>query len=581
MSERATLVLHHGHVHTMDSDRTVVTGLAIAGGRILATGTDQEVIARAAPDARFIDLGGRTVIPGLIDSHLHAIRGGRFYNLELRWEGVPTLKQALAMLAEQARRTPAGQWVRVIGGWSPHQFAERRMPTIAELDAAAPETPVFVLYLYSQGLLNHAGMRALGITAATPAPDGTRYELGADGAPTGRLLAEPSPVILYQTIGSLPQLAEVDRLNSTIHYYRELNRLGLTGAVDAGGGGHQFPDDYGATQELAAQDRLPLRIFYYLFPQRPGQEYRDFESWIADTASAGAAPRGYSLRGGGEFLVWSAGDYENFLAARPILKQAMDAELHAVARLLVGSRWPFRIHATYGQSIERILAVLQRVDATTPFDGLRWAIDHAETIRPEQIDAIAALGGGIAIQDRMAFAGEDFLARYGAEITAQAPPLRALVDSGIPLGAGTDATRVSSYDPWVSLAWMVTGRTVGGTQLYPQSNRLTRDEALRLFTHGSAWFAGAEDRLGRLEPGRLADLAVLSEDYFTVAEERIAGIESVLTVVGGRVVHGAAEFATLAPPMPAVSPAWSPQARFGGAWKRGEPARASATESAR
>ncbi|MEO0480466.1 MAG: amidohydrolase [Planctomycetota bacterium] len=567
---KADLVLHSGQVHTMDDDRNVHSALAISSGRVVATGELTDLKTWIGPETRTVDLNGRTVIPGLIDSHLHAVRGGRFFNLELRWEGVPTLREALDMLREQAARTPKGQWVRVIGGWSPFQFAERRMPTVEELNEAAPDTPVFVLFLYSQGLLNDAGLRALGLTSETEAPNGTRYELDARGHLTGRLLAEPSPVILYQTIGKLPQLSVEDRLNSTRQYYRELNRLGLTGAVDAGGGGHQFPDDYGATQQMADAGELPIRISYYLFPQRPGREFQDFRGWI-ENDEATVERRGYTLRGGGEFLVWAAGDYENFLAERPILQRAMDKQLEAVASLLVRERWPFRIHATYGESIGRILDVFEGLNQRVPFDGVRWAIDHAETIQPAQIERVRSLGGGIAIQDRMAFAGEYFLERYGPAVTAVAPPLRELFDSGVPLGAGTDATRVSSYDPWVSLSWMVTGETVGGTVLYPESNRLTRDEALSLFTRGSAWFAGAEDRLGVLEPGRLADLAVLSEDYFTAPAAHIAGIESVLTVVGGRIVHGSEEFTVLAPPMPAVSPSWSPVARFGGAWKRGRP----------
>ena len=265
-----------------------------------------------------------------------------------------------------------------------------------------------------------------------------------------------------------------------------------------------------------------------------------------------------------EFLTWAAGDFENFMAPRPVLERAMDRRLEAVASLLVEKRWPFRIHATYGESIARLLEVFERVDAKHPFAGLRWAIDHAETIRPEQIQAIQRLGGGIAIQNRMAFAGELFVERYGEAAAASAPPLRALLESGIPLAAGTDATRVSSHNPWLSLYWMVSGRTVGGTVLYPPENRLTRTEALRLYTTGGAWLSGEEDRKGALMPGRFADLAVLSDDYFSVPEESIRSIESVLTIVAGEVVYGAEPYAELAPELPPVLPEWSPVARFGG-----------------
>jgi predicted amidohydrolase YtcJ len=199
-----------------------------------------------------------------------------------------------------------------------------------------------------------------------------------------------------------------------------------------------------------------------------------------------------------------------------------------------------------------------------PFDGLHWFFDHAETISDRNIERIKALGGGIAIQHRMAYQGEYFIDRYGAEQTKRTPPIRRMLELGVPVGAGTDATRVASYNPWVSLYWLVTGRTVGGTAMYDESNRLDRSEALRLWTQGSSWFSSEDGKKGALSDGQLADLSVLSADYFTVAEEQIKAIESVLTIVGGKVVHAAAEFASMAPPLPSVSPDWSPVANFGG-----------------
>lgn len=198
------------------------------------------------------------------------------------------------------------------------------------------------------------------------------------------------------------------------------------------------------------------------------------------------------------------------------------------------------------------------------FAGRRWAIDHAETISSESIGRVKALGGGVAIQNRMSFTGENFLQRYGPDVTAKSPPLRELVESGIPIGSGTDATRVSSYNPWLSLYWMVSGKTVGGTVLYPKENRLSREEALRLYTTGSAWFSGKDGIKGRIEPGQFADLTVLSEDYFAVDEDAIKDIESVLTMVDGRATCATAEIAELDPELPPVSPAWAPSAYFKG-----------------
>ena len=255
----------------------------------------------------------------------------------------------------------------------------------------------------------------------------------------------------------------------------------------------------------------------------------------------------------------------------------MEDELTQVVRLLAENRWPFRLHATYDESISRFLDVFEKVDRDVPFQGLRWFFDHAETITARNLERVRALGGGIAIQDRMAFQGEYFQARYGKPAAASTPPIRRMLDMGIPVGAGTDATRVASYNPWVSLYWLATGRTVGGVRLYPEANRLDRTEALRLYTTGSSWFSGEDGKKGMLSPGQLADLAVLSADYLTIPEEEIRRIESVLTMVGGKVVYGAEEFGGLAPPPLPVSPAWSPVGAYGG-YHRGAAASAAIHE---
>jgi predicted amidohydrolase YtcJ len=563
----ADLILTNGKITTLDKRRPTAEAVAVKDGRFLAVGSSESVLKYRGDKTHVIDAKGRRVIPGLIDSHLHATRGGRFYNLELRWDGVPTLKEALGMIREQAKRTPPGQWVRVIGGWSPYQFEERRMPTLKELSDAAPDSPVFVLFLYSRGFLNAAGIKALGLTKQTPAPEGGRYELNEQGAV---LVADPNPTILYQTVAKLPELSEADQINSTRQFYRELNRFGLTGAIDAGGGGHQFAKDYRATQALADKGELPIRISFYLFPQKPSQELQDFKGWVKEYKPgqdwAKGLINGYVLEGGGETLVWAAGDFENFMADRPVILDTKEnrQKLAEVIQLLIRNRWPFRIHATYDESITKILDVLEEVNQATPVKGLRWFIDHAETVSTKNIERIKSLGGGVAVQNRMAYAGELFKGRYGKEAAATAPPLRRLIDSGIPLGAGTDGTRVASYNPWLALSWMVTGETVGGTVLYAKENRLTRDEALRLYTLGSAWFGREEDQKGAISPGQLADLAVLNADYFSVGEEEIRRLESVLTLVGGKVVYATGDFAKLGPTSFPVSPAWSPVAKYAG-----------------
>jgi predicted amidohydrolase YtcJ len=562
----ADLVVVNANIVTLDAARPAASGLAVKDGKFIAVGDEDEIQKLQREAAKTIDAGGRTLIPGLNDSHLHAVRGGRFYNLELRWDGVPSLKQALGMIREQAQRTPKGQWVRVIGGWSPYQFEEKRMPTVAELNEAAPETPVFVLFLYSQALMNKAGAQALQLTPESTPPEGGRYEFVEGG---GLILhATPNPMILYTTIAKLPGLSADEQVNSTLQFYRELNRFGLTSASDTGGGGHIYPADYQASKKLASEGKLPIRISNFLFAQKPGAELQEYEKWMADEKlgplAASERVEDYVLEGAGENLVWSAGDFENFMAPRPELQRKMEDELTAVTRLVAKQQWPLRIHATYDESITRMLDVFERVFAETGYKA-RWCIDHAETISAANIARVKKMGGGIAVQDRMAFAGEIFAERYGKEAAAAAPPLRELMRAGIPLGAGTDATRVSSHNPWISIYWLVTGKTVGGTQLAAPENRLTRGEALRLYTVGSAWFSGDEERMGRIAPGQLADFAILTADYLTIPDEQIKAIEAALTVTGGEVVYATEPFAQFAPPpLPPVEPGWSPVSRFGG-----------------
>ena len=514
---------------------------------------------------KIIDLKGRTVIPGLNDSHIHVIRGGLNYNMELRWDGVPSLAIALRMLKEQALRTPAPQWVRVVGGWTEFQFAERRMPTLEEINAASPDTPVFVLHLYDRALVNRAGLHAMGYTKETPDPPGGLIERDRHGNPTGLLIAKPNALILYSSLAKGPKLGFDDQVNSTRHFMRELNRLGITSAIDAGGGFQNYPDDYRVIEHLVGQNQLTLRIAYNLFTQRPKEEYDDFAGW-AKIVSPGQGNDIYKMNGAGEMLVFSAADFEDFLEPRPDLQPVLEAELKNVIRLLVANRWPFRLHATYDESISRFLNVFEEIDRELPFNGMRWFFDHAETISEQSMERVRNLGGGIAIQDRMAFQGEYFVNRYGAEAAQRTPPISRMLDLGIPVGAGTDATRVSSYNPWVSLYWLVSGRTVGGLALYDEKNRLSRTTALRLYTEGSAWFSGDDGRKGRISAGQLADLAVLSADYFTVPEDEIKGIEALLTIMDGKIVHGSDDFANLAPPLPPVSPDWAPTGVYGGAY---------------
>lgn len=559
----ADLMISNGNVATLDERGTMARAVAVKDGKILAVGSDEDVAKYKGPDTRVIDAGKRTVIPGLNDSHLHVIRGGLNYNMELRWDGVPSLADAMRMLKEQARRTPPGQWVRVVGGWSEFQFAERRMPTLEEINEAAPDTPVFVLHLYCRAMLNKAALRACGYTKDTPNPPGGEIQHDSEGNPTGLLIARPNATILYATLAKGPKLPLEHQINSTRHFMKELNRLGLTSIIDAGGGYQNYPEDYQVIEELHKRGEMTVRIAYNLFTQRPKEEKEDFARWIRMT-KPGEGDDYYRCNGAGEMLVFSAADFEDFLEPRPDLPGDMESELKGVVSLLAANKWPFRLHATYNESISRFLDVYEEVNREIPFDGLHWFFDHCETIDEKNLERVKALGGGIAVQCRMAYQGEYFMDRYGKEAAEHTPPVRRMLEMGIPVGAGTDATRVASYNPWVSLYWLTTGKTVGGEPMYREEDCLSREEALRLYTQGSTWFSSETGRKGAIVPGQLADMAVLSEDYFTVPEEEIKGIESVLTIMDGRIVYAAGPFKDLDPAPIPVLPEWSPIAAFGG-----------------
>jgi predicted amidohydrolase YtcJ len=558
----AETIIHNAKIATNDVP-SFVEAVAIGNGKIIAAGKNDEILRQRGPETKVIDGKGRTVIPGLNDSHMHPIRGGLNYNMELRWDGVPSLADALRMLKEQAARTPAPQWVRVVGGWTEFQFAERRMPTLDEINEAAPDTPVFVLHLYDRALLNGAALRAVGYTKDTPDPPAGEIQRDKRGNPTGILVAKPNAFILYSTLANGPKLSHEDQLNSSRLFFRELNRFGITSAVDAGGGFQNYPDDYEVVKELHQLNQLSVRLAANLYPQKAGQELADFRRWTK-TTKPGQGDDLYRINGAGEMLVASAADFEDMLQPRPDMPPVMESELKAVVQYLAENRWPFRMHATYNETISRALDVYEAVNREIPFEGLHWFFDHCETITDHNLERVKALGGGIAVQDRMAFQGEYFVERYGAQQAKRTPPIRRMLEMGIPVGAGTDATRVSSYNPFLSLYWLITGKTVGGLNLYTEENQFDRGEALKLYTVGSSWFSTEDGKKGAVALGQLADLAVLSADYFSIPEEEIKQLESVLTMVGGKIVYATAEFSSLAPPALPVSPDWSPVKSYGG-----------------
>ncbi len=569
-----TLIVFNAKVHTLDNANTIAEAIAVQNGKIIKVGKSSSILKLKTKNTKLVDAKGKTIVPGIFDSHMHIIRGGRFYNTELRWDGVRSLKRALTMLKEQAQRTPEGQWVRVVGGWNAYQFEEKRLPTLAEINDATGNVPTFILHLYGHAYLNKAGLTALNINAETPSPKGGLVQKDEMGNPTGLLVAEPNAYLLYATLAKLPELTDEQKTNSTQLFMSEMNRLGVTSIMDAGGGFQNYPDDYGITDLLAKEDKLTIRLPFYLFAQKPGSELIDYTKWISEVEIGEHDDHKkldkleYYVQGGGENLVASAGDFENFDKPRPDLSPEMEGQLKAVIGTLVKNRWPFRLHATYNESITRFLNVIEEVNGETPLNGLLWFFDHAETISEENLVRIKALGGSIAIQHRMAYQAESFIKRYGKKAAENTPPVKKMLDLGITVGMGSDGTRVSSFNPWIGLYWLTTGKSIGETKHQADKNVLDRTTALKLFTQGSAKLVRLDADRGMIKENYLADFIVLSDDYFSVADRKIQDITANLTVVDGKIVYADEVFQGLAKPLPKAIPEWSPVNFYGGYQKK-------------
>ena len=559
----ADLILINGKITTMDPQRRDATAVAIENGLVTETGSDADILHLKTATTEVVDLKGQRVIPGLNDSHTHIIRQGNNFAMELRWDNVPSLADGLRMLKAQAQRTPAGQWIRVVGGWSVDQFAEKRLPTIDEINAASPDVPIYVLHLYDRAWLNRAALRALGIDEHFYEPFVSgRLERDDHGRPTGLALARPNAQPLYALLDMAPKLDFEAQITSTKHYFRALNGLGLTSALDCAGGFLNYPDDYGVITELNRRGEQTVRIGYQLFAQRPLFELDDFRRWN-DIVKPDQGDDFLKCVGAGEMLVASAYDFEDFSYPRPTLPKRMEGDLEPVLDFLLENRWPIRFHCTYEESADRILTVLERVAARHGTDGLNWIFDHGETVTEATMERVVRLGGGISYQNRIAFQTNAYRDLYGDQALAEAMPVRKMMASGAPVAAGTDATRVSSYNPWLCIHWLVSGKGRGGDVMWAPENRLSREEALRHWTASGAWFSREAGKKGQIAPGQFADLAVLDRDYFTVAEDEIADITADLTLVGGKVVYAKGAFSHTAPaPLPAL-PDWSPIPVFG------------------
>ncbi len=535
MAQSVDTILVNGKILTEDATATAQPALAIAEDKIVALGDDAAMGKLAGPKTRIIDLGGRTVIPGLIDSHIHGIRAALSFGTEVSWIDAGSLTEALGRISAAAKTGKPGAWLIVAGGWTEEQFAEKRRPTQAELVAAAPDNPVYVQLFYSWAMLTPSALKTLGITGDGDLPPGAKLERDASGDPTGAITGT---IREFGTIfARLPAPSYAEEVVGTKKFFRELNRLALTGIVDPGGIG-VTPQSYQPLFQLWREHQLTLRVAYSLSALAPGiDEMKTFQD-LTQLLPAGFGDDMLRFTGIGEIVTW--GVYNN---DHPSEQQKQ--QFYEVARWAAGRGMLLRIHWQHDAAVGQILDIFERVDRDVKIAPLHWIIDHLDDASVPSLTRMKALGVGWAFQDAMYFAGDRYAKSAGMDAARRAPPMVTGMRMGVIMGAGTDAHRVMSYNPFVALRWMLDGKSVAGTALRGPEETPTRMEALRLYTLGSAWFAKDEARRGSLEPGKLADLAVLEHDYMTVPVAEIGRLQSLMTMVGGRIVYAAGPFAEL------------------------------------
>jgi predicted amidohydrolase YtcJ len=526
-AQPADTVLVNGRIATLDSKATVAEALAIRGERIVAVGNFAKMKSLIARSTRVVDLHGRTVIPGLIDSHMHAIRAALSFSTEVNWIGTKSIAEALARLSAAAKTRKPGDWLIVAGGWTPEQFAEKRPPTQSELAEAGGDHPVYIQLFYRWAMLTPKALEALGIKEDKDVPPAGKVDRDASGNLTGGISGN-TPTITG-LFARLPKPTFDEQVEGTKTFFKELNRLGLTGVIDPGGFG-MAPPDYQALFKIWRDGDLSLRVTYTIFAQGRGRELEDYKN-LTQLLPMGFGDSMLRFNGIGENVAW--GVYNNDDPPEWAREQ-----FERICQWAASQRLSLNIHWHNDSSVGIVLDIFERVNREHPIRDLRWTLVHLEDASEATLKRMKNLGVGWALQDAGYFEGEQQLKEKGAEAMKRIPRINSALYIGVHVGAGTDAHRVMSYNPWVALRWMLDGKTVGGQSWRGTEETPTRVNALRMYTQGSAWFAFAEKERGSLEVGKLADLAVLSKDYFKVPVEEIGEIEAVMTVVGGKVMFG-------------------------------------------
>ncbi|KRR16500.1 amidohydrolase [Bradyrhizobium lablabi] len=531
-AQTADTILFNGKILTVDKDFSQQEALAIGDGKILATGTSAAMKKLAGDKARLVDLGGRTVIPGLTDGHIHGIRAALTFGTEVNWIGVPTLKDALEKIRAAATAQSPGSWIVVAGGWTEAQFAEKRRPTPSEVAAIAPDNPVYIQHLYDWLLLSPKAMEALNIRDDNDVTPGGKLARDGDNKPTG--IIEAGGNALGRIFDKLPKPTMEQQVDGSKKFFREMNTLGITGIVD-GGGVSMYPASYQAVFKLWRDKQLTVRVAYHLCSPKPGGELADVQN-LTQLLPPGFGDSMLHFNGPGEIIIWADwtdGD----------ITPDGKAKLAEFLRWAASNGYTIQLHWNPDRTVHDLLDVIEGIDKDYPVRDLRWAVLHLYNASEDSLKRMKSLGLIWGVQDGLYFGGERLQKEVGAEQARMMPRIATAMKLGLVVGAGTDAHRVSSYNPFVSLQWYLDGTTIGGTKTRGDEEAPSRRQALEMYTRNSAFMANDDDKRGTLEPGKFADLAVLSADYMTAPVNDIGKIRSVLTMVGGKVVYAAPPFA--------------------------------------
>jgi predicted amidohydrolase YtcJ len=517
-SQNADTILVNGKILTVDRQFSTRAAMAIRDGKITAVGSNSDVRKQAGPQTRVIDLQGRTVIPGFIDSHIHAIRAGQTFTTEVNWVGATSIAEAMNRIHEASLAKKPGSWLIVAGGWNAAQFKEKRRPTQADLTAAAPNNPVYVQLNYDWEVMTPAGFKALGINSDADLPRPGRLERGASGKPTGAIDDGGGFDVAIALFEKLPHPTFDEQVEGTKKFFREMNRLGVTGVGDPGGNNIN-PENYQPVFKVWRQRQLTVRIAYNLCGPTPGKEFEELQS-LTQMLPQGFGDDMLKFNGIGERITWGMNNNDH--------PTADDKEnYYQIVRWAAQKGMPVTMHWPNDATADTLLSIYERVNAEFPIRDLRWSVAHLTNASPQNLRRMKAMGVGWTIQ------------RPNAASVENAKEL------GVNMGAGTDAHRVASYNPFTALQWsLLDSKNAGGVQRGPEQTP-TREDALRAYTIGSAWFSFDENKRGSLEPGKLADFAVLTKDYMTVPVAEIGAIESLLTMVGGKIVYAAGPYARL------------------------------------